>query len=115
MSDVFIRLHKDILWLILNKPPLNSLTVEMLDQLTTVLHNVLKQPPHLLVITGTGERAFCSGVELHDDSENHRTDLLRAAQDVSTTLEELHAKGVPSVAVVKGPAFGAGCELVALC
>ena len=115
MPDIHVRLHKELLWLILNRPPLNPLTVEMLDQLTTAMRNAVKQPPRLIVITGTGERAFCAGVDLPDDSEEHRTQLLRAAGDCCAAFEELHTYNISTVALVKGHTFGAGCELVALC
>ena len=115
MPDIHVRLHKDILWLILDKPPLNPLTVEMLDQLTTAMRSAVKHPPRLVVITGTGERSFCAGVDLPDDEEAHRTQLLRAAAACCAAFEELQAHSISTVALVKGRAFGAGCELVALC
>jgi enoyl-CoA hydratase/carnithine racemase len=115
MAGVRVRLQKGILWLILDRPPLNALTVEMLDQLTTALHKAISELPRLIVLTGTGEQAFCSGVDLLDDTEGSRLDLLRAARNTETAFELLHKQGFPTVAVVKGIAYGAGCELVALC
>ena len=115
MPPVHVRLHKNILWLILDRPPLNNLTIEMLEQLTTAMRNAIKQHPALVVLTGASERAFCAGVDLPDDSEAQRVKLLLAARDTSTAFEELHNSTIPTVALVKGSAFGAGCELVALC
>lgn len=115
MSGVHVRKHKDILWLVLDNAPLNSLNVEMINQLGVALHNAIQQAPRLLVMTGAGERAFCAGVELANDSETLRADLLHAANAVSAAFRELHTYSIPTVALVKGIAFGAGCELVALC
>lgn len=115
MSNVHVRSHKDILWLILDKPPVNLLTVLMLDKLNAAIHKALQHPPRLLVITGTGERAFCAGVDLPDDDERHLQDLLRASRETENALDELRKRNVPLVALVKGSAFGAGCELAALC
>jgi len=115
MSDVHVRLHKDILWLLLDRQPLNSLTTEMLDKLTLALQQAKKRSPHLIVITGVGERAFCAGVDLPDDSDKQREDLLRAARNTEITFDDLHLHTLPTVALVKGSAFGAGCELAALC
>jgi enoyl-CoA hydratase/carnithine racemase len=115
MSHVHVRSHKDILWLILDRPPLNPLTAGMLHQLNAAVQKTLQRPARLVVITGTGERAFCAGVDLPDDSEKQRQELLDAARETEGVLDELRKRSVPLVALVKGSAFGAGCELAALC
>src|SRR5579885_1851647 len=98
MPDLHVRLHKNILWLILNRDPLNPLTAEMLSALNTALRKAVGQVPHLIVITGTGERAFCAGVDLPDDAEEHRVALLHEARGTCTLFEELRACSIPTVA-----------------
>lgn len=115
MSDLLARLHKEFFWLILNRPPLNPLNVAMLAELQAGLQDALQRRPRLVVITGSGERAFCAGVDLPDDSDVQRAELLDQAREATSAIESLHAQGIPTVALVKGSAFGAGCELVALC
>src|SRR6266702_5688674 len=115
MSHLRIRLHKDILWLILDRPPLNILSIEMLDQLTAAMRGALKNPPRLVVITGAGERAFCAGVDIRDHLDGRETEMLRAVADNCAAFEELRAQHIPTVALVKGHALGGGCELAALC
>src|SRR6266581_7065990 len=115
MSHLRIRLHKDILWLILDRPPLNILTIEMLDQLTAAMRDAVKHPPHLIVLTGAGERAFCAGVDIHDHLDGRESEMLRAVYDNCAAFEELRAHNLPTVALVKGHALGGGCELAALC
>ncbi|TMD29576.1 MAG: enoyl-CoA hydratase/isomerase family protein, partial [Chloroflexi bacterium] len=58
MSFVHVRRQNNILWLILDRPPLNILSIEMLDQLTAAMRDAMKNTPRLIVITGAGERAF---------------------------------------------------------
>ena len=115
MSNVHVRLHKDILWLILDRPPLNILSIEMLDQLTAAMRDAVKHAPHLIVITGAGERAFSAGVDIHDHLHGREKEMLRAVYDNCAAFEELRAQHVPTVALVKGYALGGGCELAALC
>lgn len=115
MSGVYVRLHNHIFWIVLDNSPLNTLTIEMLSQINMVLRRAISQSPTLLVITGAGERAFCAGVELSDDTDTQRTALLHTAQDVCTAFAELRTHGISTIALVKGIAFGAGCELVSLC
>jgi enoyl-CoA hydratase/carnithine racemase len=115
MSYLHIRHHKDILWLILDRPPLNILNIEMMDQLTAAMRNAIKKPPRLIVITGAGERAFCAGVDIHDHLDGREVEMLRVVRDNCAAFEELHAHNIPTVALVKGHALGGGCELAALC
>jgi enoyl-CoA hydratase/carnithine racemase len=115
MSNVRIRLHNDILWLILDRPPLNILSIEMLDQLTAAMRDALKNPPRLVVITGTGERAFCAGVDIRDHLDGREEEMLRAVYDNCAAFEELRSQHIPTVALVKGHALGGGCELAAQC
>lgn len=115
MSYVHIRLHQNILWLILDRPPLNILSIEMLDQLTAAMRAAIKNPPRLIVITGAGERAFCAGVDINDHLDGREGEMLRAVRDNCAAFEELHNHNIPTVALVKGHALGGGCELAALC
>jgi cyclohexa-1,5-dienecarbonyl-CoA hydratase len=115
MSNVRIRLHKDILWLILDRPPINILSIEMMDQLTAAMRDAVQRPPRLVVITGAGERAFCAGVDIKDHLDGREKEMLRAVYDNCAAFEELRAHNIPTVALVKGYALGGGCELAALC
>ena len=111
MSNVRIRLHNDILWLILDRPPLNILSIEMLDQLTAAMRDAIKHPPRLVVITGAGDRAFCAGVDIRDHLDGREKEMLRAVYDNYAAFEELRSHNIPTVALVKGHALGGGCEL----
>jgi len=115
MSNVHVRLHKDIMWLILDRPPLNILSIEMLDQLTAAMRDAVKHAPRLIVITGAGERAFSAGVDIHDHLHGREKEMLRAVYDNCAAFEELRAQHIATIALVKGYALGGGCELAALC
>src|SRR5258708_1126576 len=62
MSYIRTRLQNGILWLMLDRPPLNILSLEMLDQLSTAVREALALEPRLVVLMGVGERAFSAGV-----------------------------------------------------
>lgn len=115
MSNVRVRLHKNILWLILDRPPLNILNIAMLDQLTEAMRKALTQAPQLVVLMGAGERAFCAGVDVEDHLDGREREMLRAVYDNCAAFEELRARKIPTVAVVRGHALGGGCELAVLC
>jgi len=115
MSFVHVRRQNNILWLILDRPPLNMLSIEMLDELTAAMRDAMKNTPRLIVITGAGERAFCAGVDIKDHLDGREVELLRAVHANCAAFEELRAQHIPTVALVKGHVLGGGCELAALC
>jgi enoyl-CoA hydratase/carnithine racemase len=115
MSNLRIRHQSDILWLILDRPPLNILSIAMLDQLTAAMRDAVKTPPKLIVLTGAGERAFCAGVDIYDHLDGREVEMLRAVRDNCAVFEELRTHHIPTAALVKGHALGGGCELAALC
>src|SRR5207247_5965698 len=93
----------------------NILSIEMIDQLTAALRDAMKNPPRLIVITGAGERAFCAGVDIKDHLDGREVEMLRAVRDNCAAFEELRAKHIPTVALVRGHALGGGCYLAAFC
>jgi enoyl-CoA hydratase/carnithine racemase len=117
MPDIYVRQRDDILWLILNRHPHNLLTVSILEQFVAVLQKTLRRShlPRLIVITGTGEEAFCAGTEPETASTQGQQMFAQSAQTLVALLQQVHALKIPTVALVKGKALEAGCELAALC
>ncbi|HLX55627.1 MAG TPA: enoyl-CoA hydratase/isomerase family protein [Ktedonobacteraceae bacterium] len=115
MSHIRVRKQNDILWLVLDRPPLNILSIEMLDQLTDALRDAVEQKPRLIVVMGAGERAFSAGVDVKDHLDGREKEMLRAVYDNCAAFEAVRAQQIPTAALVKGYALGGGCELAALC
>ncbi|HXR64719.1 MAG TPA: enoyl-CoA hydratase/isomerase family protein [Ktedonobacteraceae bacterium] len=115
MSHIRTRLHNGILWLILDCPPLNILSPEMLDQLSAAMRKALELEPRLVVLMGAGERAFSAGVDVRDHLDGREKEMLRAVAENCAAFAALRARGIATVALVKGVALGGGCELAALC
>lgn len=87
----------------------NALTPELAADLTRQLATAAADPEvRVVVLRGAGGRAFCAGF-----------DLGRVGEQVPTGLEELMAAlddlPLPTVAVLDGPAVGAGLELACRC
>lgn len=115
MSHIRTRLHNGIFWLILDNPPLNLLSPEMLAQLSATMRSAIRLEPRLVVLMGTGEQAFSAGLDLDTHLEGRTQEMLRAVTDNCAAFEELRAAGIATVALVKGVALGSGCVLAALC
>lgn len=100
--------------LTLNRPDkMNSLTSQMRAEITHAMREAPKDA-RAIVLTGAG-RAFCTGQDLGDAGSSGSIDLERTLRDeYQPMLEAIYDCAVPTLAVVNGPAAGAGANL-ALC
>jgi len=110
--------------LTLNRPASrNALTTEMLFELAQAMPRLAQDPAvRLVILTGKGG-AFCAGGDVKGfanraaDSSNAPTfeqsaQTLRARMEVSRWLHEMPK---PTLAVISGPAAGAGLSLALAC
>jgi cyclohexa-1,5-dienecarbonyl-CoA hydratase len=84
-----------------------------MEEMNTALDMAMaNKTAKLLVITGNGDKAFSSGVDVMD----HTPDKVVKMIDVfHGLLKRLMLVPIPTVAVVNGPALGGGCELAIAC
>src|SRR5437763_4498113 len=101
MSHIRIRHQNDILWLILDRPPLNILSIEKLDQLTAAVREAIIHHPRLIVMMGAGERAFSAGVDVRDHLEGRENEMVGAVYDNGAEFEGARTQRIPAAAVVK--------------
>ncbi len=99
--------------LTINRPPVNVMDQETLDEICTALEELAKDDEtRVLLIRGEGEKAFCAGVEVGDHIGEKMPVMMKEFGRLFTLLRNL---GKPSIAVVNGIALGGGCELVLGC
>jgi cyclohexa-1,5-dienecarbonyl-CoA hydratase len=97
----------------INRPPLNILNSETLMELTVALERARSDSSiFLVVISGSGDRAFSAGVDIRDHLPDKVSSTLSIFNKVFYTLRGLDK---PTVAVVNGVALGGGCELAIGC
>ncbi len=111
------------LWITLNHPDkLNAISPEMITSLTEALFDAEINPQiKVIVITGS-ENAFSSGGDvqsMHEksgmfagDSNELRMKYMQGIQKIPKCMEDLSK---PIIAMVNGPAIGAGCDLAMMC
>jgi enoyl-CoA hydratase/carnithine racemase len=104
--------------LTLNNPPLNLVTLELTRQLSATLDRLAADPAvRALVLTGAGERAFCAGSDLTEFPSMMGPGLVvpKKLAPENETYSKVDDFPKPTIAAVRGLAFGGGLELAVCC
>lgn len=111
--NITLEKKEGIAKLTINHPPVNVMNYETLMEINSALEELGKdEETKVLLIRGSGSRAFCAGVEVRD----HIGEMMpRMMREFDRMFRLLRSLGKPSIAVVNGVALGGGCELIAGC
>jgi enoyl-CoA hydratase/carnithine racemase len=92
----------------LDRPPLNALTCELLEEGTRLLADLARTPPPAgLVLTGTG-KAYTAGVDTKVAASLDPERRARLSRSVNTFAAALYRLPCAVVSAVNGHAIGAG-------
>ncbi len=119
MNDgVLLREEENgIVTLTLNRPEvMNSFSFQLLHALREQIEDVrFKRDIRVIIITGAGEKAFCSGADLKERatlSPDQVKEFIFTIRNLFTSIEQLN-KAV--IGAVNGIALGGGTELALAC
>lgn len=110
--------HDSIVIITFNRPhALNALNIEAMHAFQSTVTQVADdESVRVVIITGAGDRAFCSGGDLIELSERETEadarDFITTMGDALLTLERLP---VPTIAAINGYALGGGSEIALAC
>ena len=112
----FQHIHADtaqgVTRLTLNRPPANVLSVEMMQELATAIESLeYQRDVKVVTLFGSG-KYFSAGFELGDHLGDRAYMMLESFRRIFEALAKVDK---PTLAVVAGPALGAGCILAAAC
>ena len=83
---------------------------------TAVSQTTQNEAVRVLIITGTGDKAFVAGGDLKELANHPETAAgERLNRTMSHALAELTELPIPIIAAVNGDAFGGGCEILTAC
>lgn len=113
MSYNFIKVNNvdGLISITLNKPPLNVLTIPMMEEIADAFAWAQGQTAKLILLNAEG-KAFSAGVDIAD----HTPDKVERMIEVFDSIfHNMHNNDKPIVAAVNGAALGGGYELVLFC
>ncbi len=117
-EPVLVRIDNGIALVTLNNPPLNLVTLQMTRELNVRVAELADDPAvRVLVLTGTGSKAFCAGSDIKEFPE-----MMAAGAVVPKKLaleneawSRVDDFPKPTIAALNGLAFGGGLELAVCC
>ncbi len=109
--------HEDGVALVtLDNPPLNLVTLEMTRELDALLSRLAADPAvRVLVLTGSGSRAFCAGSDIKEFLEVADAVVPKKLARENAAYSRVAEFPKPTIAALNGIAFGGGLELAACC
>ncbi|MFX0018864.1 MAG: enoyl-CoA hydratase/isomerase family protein [Promethearchaeota archaeon] len=98
--------------IIFNNGSLNILTIAMMEKINETLEDFLKDQSLKAVIFDHNGKAFSAGVDVGDHIGDKAPKMINEFHGIFRKLNKLKC---PTIASIKGAAFGGGCEIAVFC
>jgi len=110
----FIRVTADydVMRVTLARPPLNILTIDMMQAINAALGLAAARPALKALVFAAEGKAFCAGVAIEDHVGERAKPMLEVFHEI---FRRLHALPCLTLAAVQGAAIGGGAELATFC
>jgi enoyl-CoA hydratase len=118
MTDQPVTLETEdgVAVLTLNNPPLNVTTLEMTRALDALVSRLAADPgTRVLVLTGSGSRAFCAGSDIKEFPAVADAVVAKKLGRENAVFSRIAEFPKPTIAALNGLAFGGGLELAVCC
>jgi len=118
VSLQYLRVEKDdqTALITINRPEkLNSMNLQVMDEFISVLDDLEKDQSKVIIITGSGQKAFSAGADIEYMSKIGSTEAEKYALRGHEVLNKIEKIEKPVIAAINGYALGGGCELGLAC
>ena len=116
-ENIQFEVRDNIAFLTLNRPKvLNALNAATLEDLKTAIQTVRDDDSvRVVILTGTGEKAFAAGADIQELAQANGIDGRDLALRGQAVFRSIETCGKPVIACINGFALGGGCELALAC
>jgi enoyl-CoA hydratase len=116
MTEVIVEKSGKLVSVVLNRPPVNALTMALYQRLAELFEEIgTWSDVNCAVLSASGAKAFCAGLDLRELLAARVEDDPARAVTVRRAFHAVRHCAVPVIAAVNGPALGAGCVLASVC
>ena len=114
-KNITFKIKDNIGILTLNrKKVLNAWNKEMRFEICDVFKNVNKKKIKALIITGSGEKAFCSGQDLNELKNFKENQVDAWIEEFKKVYSSIRSAEIPIIGAINGVAAGSGFQLALL-
>ena len=117
MNHILFEKKGNVAIALIDRPKaLNALNSEVLNDLNTLADTVNADPEiRVLIISGSGEKAFVAGADIGEMSSLSKTEGEAFGKKGNDVFRKIETLPIPVIAAVNGYALGGGCELSMAC
>ena len=115
MSSIVVEIRDQVAWITLASPPVNALSMTLIDELSAAL--VEHRPPEVRAVViraASGARVFSAGHDVRELPTNGR-DPLTYNDPLRKVIRSIENHPAPVIAMIEGSVWGGACELVLSC
>ena len=111
-KNINVRIEGGLGTITLNRPPVNILNIEMMDEINETLTGWIKNRDLNVVLFNTEGKCFSAGVDVGEHMGDLATKMIESFHGMFRLMDQL---GAVTVASVYGSCLGGGCELAVFC
>jgi len=89
----------------------NALSTSLLGELQDHLDELVHSSARVVILTGSGSKAFCAGADLKERRGMDEAQVLRAVARIRGVVNAVAMLPMPVIAAINGVALGGGTEL----
>jgi len=111
-KNINVRIEGGLGTITLNRPPVNVLNIEMMNEINDILKDWIEKRDLNVVLFNTEGKCFSTGVDVGEHMGDLVPKMIESFHGMFRLMDQL---GAVTVASVYGSCLGGGCELAVFC